>query len=60
MMKPIHKKVKLQLRPVATEKITRVFDLTQEELDNKDGLLEYLNSYEAPRGYEVTDFTFLD
>ena len=59
-MKTIHKKIKLQLKPVATKKTVVVFDLVQEELDNHDWLLEYLNNYKAPRGYEVTDFNFLD
>lgn len=59
-MKTIHKKIKLQLKPVATEKTVVVFDLVQEEIDNKEWLLEYLNNYEAPRGYEVTDFIFLN
>jgi hypothetical protein len=34
--------------------------LVQEELDDRDWLLEYLQNYHTPRGYEVTDFTILD
>jgi len=59
-MKTIRKKIELQLKPVATEKIVVVSDLVQEELDNRDWLLWYLQDYYCPRGYEVIDFTFLD
>lgn len=59
-MKTIRKKIELQLKPVATEKTVVLFDLVQEELDDHDWLLEYLNNYKAPRWFEVTDFTFLE
>ena len=46
--------------PVSTEKTITVSNLTQDELDFRDWLLNYLQHYHTPRWYEVTDFIILD
>ena len=56
----VRAKVSFKMEAIVDSHWKIIPDLTQEELDNREALMEYMQEYYTPIGYQITEITSVE